>query len=106
MQFMREELIPDEESSALVRFRGPFIMPDWAGVEDNEFEYVIQESWKRLDSIAHEVYGDSQMMWVIAARNHLDLPSAQIYKGQKLKIPHRSWVESKLLPKGRALRSN
>ncbi len=106
MQFMKEELIPDEETSALVRFRGPFIMPDWQDVEENEFEYVVQESWKRLDSIAHEVYGDVHMMWVIAARNHMDLPSAQVYKGQKLKLPNRAWVESKLLPQGRTLRSN
>lgn len=106
MQFMKEELIPDKETSALVRFRGPFIMPNWDGVEENEFEHVVQESWSRLDTIANNVYGDSQMMWVIAARNHLDLPSSQIYKGQKLKIPNRAWVESKLLVQGRSLRRN
>jgi len=106
MQFMKEHLIFDSERDSLVRFRGPFIMPSWIGVEDNEFDYVVQENWITLYHIAKEAYDDPLLMFVIAARNHLDLPDAQLYKGQILKIPHADWVESKLLPQGRQLRSN
>ena len=105
MQFMKEYLIFDSECDSLVRFRGPFIMPDWAGVEDDEFEYVVENSWTSLDQLANNAYDDPLLMWVIAARNHLDLPDAQVYKGMKLKIPSKDWVESKLLQQGRVLRS-
>jgi len=105
MQFMKEHLIFDSESESLVRFRGPFIMPNWAGVEDNEFEYVVENTWTTLYQLANTAYDDPLMMWVIAARNHLDLPDAQVYKGQKLKIPSKDWVEGKLLQQGRMLRS-
>jgi|GEM_PF-2341675 len=104
MQFMKEHLIFDVERDSLVRFRGPFIMPDWTGVEDNESEYVVDESWTTLQQIANKEYKDPLMMYVIAARNHLDLPDAQLYKGMKLKIPNRDWVESKLLTQGLTLR--
>ena len=105
MQFMQEHLIFDSERNSLVRFRSPFIMPDWLGVEDNEYDYVVQAAWVTLYQIAYEAYEDAELMWVIAARNHLDLPDAQLYKGRKLKIPNRDWVEDVLLPQGRVLRS-
>jgi len=105
MQFMKEELIFDSETGSLVRFRGPFIMPDWSGVEDNESEYVVQETWTTLAQIANDEYGDPLLKFVIAARNHLDLPDVQLYKGKRLKVPSKSWVEGKLLQQGRVLRS-
>lgn len=106
MQFMREELIFDSERNSLVRFRGPFIMPNWLGVEDNEYEYEVDSSWVSLDQLAKSIYGDHVLMWVIAARNHLDLPDVQVYMGKKLKIPNKDWVEDTLLPQGRVLRGD
>jgi hypothetical protein len=105
MQFMKEYLIFDSETDSLVRFRGPFIMPNWSGVEDNEHDYVVAKNTTTLYEIAHEEYEDPLMMYVLAARNHLDLPDVQLFKGKKLKIPNRDWVESKLLTQGRALRN-
>lgn len=106
MNFMREHLIYDEEVSSAVRFWGMFEMPDWTGVEDNEFEYVVQDSWERLDIIAKKSYGKGKeaLDWVIAARNGLDLPAVQLYKGKRLKIPHLNWVESTLLSQGAFVR--
>jgi hypothetical protein len=104
MQFMKEYLLFDSEKNSLVRFRGPFIMPSWAGVEDNESEYVVDNSWTTLQQIANEVYGDPLLEFVISARNHMDLADAQMYKGKKLKVPNKDWVEDTLLPQGRALR--
>ena len=105
MNFMKEHLVHDSETESLVRFRSGFIMPDWTNVEDNEFDYVIDETWKTLYHVAQEIYGDPMLEFVIAARNHLDLPDAQVYKGLILKVPNKDWVESKLLPQGRTIRN-
>jgi len=103
MQFMREYLIYDVERDSLVRFRGGFIMPDWTDVQDNESDHIVVEN-ETLYQIADDAYGDPLLMYVLAARNHLDLPDAQLYKGMRLKIPNADWVESKLLPQGKTLR--
>jgi len=103
MQFMREYLIYDVERDSLVRFRGGFIMPDWTDVQDNESDHIVEEN-ETLYQIADDAYGDPLLMYVLAARNHLDLPDAQLYKGMRLKIPNADWVESKLLPQGKTLR--
>jgi hypothetical protein len=99
MRFMQEHLVYDKEVDSLVRFLGPFEMPDWTGVEENESDYLIEESWMRLDIIAKEKYGTDrhELQWVIAARNNLDLPDAQLLKGKVLKIPDKEWVDNKLL---------
>jgi len=104
MQFMKEYLIYDSENESYIRFRGMYIMPNWDGVEENEFDYVVEHSWTTLYQIAVEFYGDPVLMDVIAARNHMDLPDIQIYRGQVLKIPSKSWVRDKLLPQGGVLR--
>lgn len=103
MRFMREELVFDKESSSLVRFRGPFQMPDWTGVEDKEVDYVVENDWMRTDILAKRYYGYEELKWVINARNSLDLPDVQLYKGRKLKIPDREWVNTKLLPQYRTM---
>jgi len=105
MQFMREYLIHDSERDGLVRFRGPLIEPNWAGVEENESEYVVDDSWIALYHVARQQYGDPNLDWVIAMRNRLDLPDTQIYRGMTLKVPNRDWVEDTLLPQGVVLRS-
>lgn len=106
MQFMKEYLIHDSELSSLVRFRGPFIMPDWSGVEENESDYVVQESWEKIQYIANDVYGDVMLMWVIAARNDLDLPDVQLHRGMKLKIPNKDWVEDNLLTQSQFIKGS
>lgn len=108
MSFMREELIYDLEVESLVRFRGTFIMPSWDGVEDNETDYIVDDPNMRLDKLAAVYWGvdRQQLWWVIAARNHLDLPQVQLYKGRRLKIPSKEWVDNTLLPQARTLVDN
>ena len=106
MQYMKEYLIHDKERDGLVRFRGRFIMPDWSGVEEEEFDYIVKSPDVRLDIIANEYYGEPQLKWVIAARNKIDIPDVQLYKGRQLKIPARDWVERILLPQGIKLRKS
>lgn len=102
MRFMAEQLIFDLERESLVRFRGPFQMPNWDGVEETELDYRVDSPWVRLDILASKYYsGRVELWWVIAARNHLDLPDAQLYMGRRLKIPHEDWVDSILLPQAR-----
>jgi hypothetical protein len=103
MRFMEEHVVFDQERDALVRFRGMFTMPDWFGVEDNEDDYIVEDSWMRLDILAKRYYNDEELWWVIAARNHIDLPDAQMYKGRRLKIPRKDWVDRKLLPQAKNL---
>jgi hypothetical protein len=98
---MEEAVIWDLEQGSPVRFRMPFNMPNWEGVTDNEFEYIVDDSWIRIDILAKQFYGDEEMGWIIAARNNLDLPDVELYSGRSLKIPMRAWVERVLLRQGR-----
>ena len=105
MNFMREELEYDLEQESLVRFRGAFIMPSWDDVEDNEVEHVVEGPDERLDKIAAQYWGSArqELWWVIAARNEIDLPAVQLYKGRKLKIPTKEWVDNEFMPQSRTL---
>lgn len=100
MNFMPEQLAFDKESQTLIRWRAMFEMPDWTGVEDEETTFIIESSDDRLDKIAARFWGSDRqsMYWIIAARNHLDLPDVQLYKGRKLKIPSKNWIDTKFLP--------
>ena len=100
MPFMREQLIFDKAEGGLVRFRGMFEMPNWDGVEVDETTFVVEDSNDRVDKIAFRFWGvdRQELYWVISARNHLDLPDTQLYRGLKLKIPSKNWIDTKLLP--------
>jgi hypothetical protein len=100
MNFMPEELVYDKEVGSLIRFRSMFEMPNWNGVEEEEFTYIITGPDERLDKIAGKFWGSDrvELYWVIAARNSLDLPDVQLYKGRKIKIPSSNWIDTYLLP--------
>lgn len=100
MNFMPEQLAYDKEAGGLVRFRSMFEMPNWDGVEVEEITYIVDSANDRLDKIAARFWGSDrqEMYWIIAARNNLDLPDTQLYKGRKLKIPSRGWIDNKFLP--------
>lgn len=101
MRFQAETVIWDAEAGAPVRFRQPFVMPNWNGVTDNETDYIVADPWMRCDILAKRAYGSEELWWVIAARNDMDLPDVQLYLGRRLKIPQRAWVERTLLRQGR-----
>ncbi|MDD5510929.1 MAG: hypothetical protein PHI12_08965 [Dehalococcoidales bacterium] len=102
MNFMPEQVVYDEETDSTIRFRAMFEMPSWDGVEESERTYLVEGPDERLDKIAAAAWGEerSEMYWIIAARNNLDLPDVQLYKGRKLKIPSRNWIDTKFLPQG------
>ena len=96
-QFAQEYFLYDTEVSSKVRFLGAFEMPSFDDVINNEIEYEVDSSWVRLTHIANSMYGDEAFWWVIAARNGLDLPDADLYEGMKLKIPTKSYVMTKFV---------
>jgi len=100
MPFMPEQLVFDKAEDGLVRFRAMFEMPNWDGVEADEITFVVDDPNDRVDKIAARFWGNERqgLYWVISARNHLDLPDVQLYRGLKLKIPSKNWIETKLLP--------
>jgi len=100
MNFMPEQLVYDKGEDGLVRFRSMFEMPNWDGVEEDEITYVVDSGNDRLDKIAAAFWGvdRQEMYWIIAARNNLDLPDSQLYKGRKLKVPSRGWIDNRFLP--------
>lgn len=100
MNFMPEELVFDKETNSLVRFRRMFEMPNWDGVEEEEFTFVVEDPEDRLDKMAARFWGTErqELFWVIAARNSMDLPDANIRKGVRLKIPSKAWIDEYFLP--------
>ena len=49
--------------------------------------YVATETGDRLDSLAHQFYGDSSYWWIIASANNIhDAPFA-LDEGTELRIP-------------------
>jgi hypothetical protein len=100
MNFMPEELVYDKETGSLIRFRRMFEMPDWTGVEVEEKTFIVESPNDRLDKIAARFWGSErwELYWVIAARNNMDLPDANLRKGTRLKIPSVRWIDEHLLP--------
>jgi len=97
MNYMVEEVVFDRDKMSFVRFLNRFVLPNFTGVEQDEFEYVCQSEWERLDKLAKTYYGDERLWWVIAARNQMELPDASIYKGRLLKIPSSRFVFEKIV---------
>jgi hypothetical protein len=104
MNFMPEEIAFDKETSSVVRFRRMFEMPNWDGVEEDEHVFIVEDPADRLDKIADRFWGADrlELYWVIAARNNMDLPDANIRKGTRLRIPSRRWIDDKFLPQAQA----
>ena len=73
-----------------------FIPPE-IPASDNDSRHIVVAG-DRLDLIAHKYYGASMLWWIIAERNDISLPLAELRQGMELTIPARSTVE-KLLSK-------
>ncbi len=97
MNYMQEEVIYDSVKVAHIRFLNRFVFPDFSGAEQDEFEYVVQSNWERLDKIAKKYYGDEKLWWVIAARNGMELPDQSLYKGRKISLPSAAFVSAKIV---------
>ena len=61
--------------------------PDIPELPDDTFFEVTAEFEHRPDLIAHEIYGNEQLYWVIAFDNKMKDPFAQTTIGKILRIP-------------------
>ena len=64
--------------------------------ESNNDVIHIVASGERIDNIAYRYYGTPMLWWVIAERNDIDLPLAELRQGMRLVIPASSIIETLL----------
>jgi len=58
--------------------------------ENDLFLTLTQEQARRVDLIAHDYYGDSNLYWAILHANEIELPN-QLREGLEIRIP---WIET------------
>jgi nucleoid-associated protein YgaU len=57
---------------------------------------IVTEEEDRLDLLAYQFYGDSQLWWVIATYNNLTDIDTKLEPGLQLRIPARASVVTQL----------
>lgn len=85
----------DEDVDSDVLF---FDMADLPEIESqpDDIDYTVQaRDW--IDMLAATFYGDSLLWWVIAARNDLELPETELYRGRRIVIPSPRYVREVLI---------
>jgi len=98
LTFCGEEKAEDSELDAEVQFFTPFEAPADPDDEEQALEKEIEvQSTTRIDVLAKQLYGDEMLWWVIAWRNGLDLPDADLSPGMILAIPPPDYVRNTLL---------
>jgi hypothetical protein len=81
-----------------VIFWGQTEYPDIPISSDDTYIELNQQQARRIDLLAHDIYGDSGLFWIIMLANNIDLPN-QIREGMVLRLPARSTIDSILKPK-------
>lgn len=61
-----------------------------------DFTYTLKQG-DRLDKLAEKYYGDQQLWWVLAYRNDIVFPPAQVYAGRKITIVDPQFVLEELV---------
>ena len=75
---------------------GLYISPE-IPASDGDALHIVSAR-ERIDSISVKYYGTPMLWWVIADRNNLDLPQAELRQGMRLIIPASSVIDSILQP--------
>lgn len=73
-----------------------FIPPEIPS-SDSDTVHVVGAG-ERIDNISYKYYGTPLLWWVIAERNNIDLPLADLRQGLELTIPARSIIDNILQP--------
>lgn len=76
-----------------VLFWDQAFLPEIPFSDDDFYITLTQFQANRIDLIAHEYYGDAQMMWVILHANDVDLPN-QFVEGQTIRLPPKEMVST------------
>ena len=106
LKWMEEHAIYDSESGATIQFFGVFEPPDMTSASDGAMLIVVDDVNARADTLAAKWLGDPALGWVIALYNDLDVPDAELYRGQQLYIPSKQWVSDNILLQQRETRRN
>lgn len=65
--------------------------------DETDREYRIHEMYhRRPDKLAFDLYGDSDLWWVIAQRNNWEHPVFDCFKGKTILAPHPDRVKKLL----------
>lgn len=56
-------------------------------LSDND-TYAVTQTGDRLDTLAHQFYGDSSLWWIIATANNIHDATFAVADGTILRIPH------------------
>jgi hypothetical protein len=92
---------PSEETTTanedVLTFWGMFVPPE-IPESDGDIEHVIRAG-ERLDALALTYYRDEQLSWVIAVRNGMDLPDAQMVIGATITVPDPQVVLTQIVTK-------
>jgi nucleoid-associated protein YgaU len=49
--------------------------------------YIVTQGGDRLDTIAHQMYGDSSLWWIIASANNIHDATFAVPDGTTLRVP-------------------
>ena len=93
MRFMKQEETPVAEGVAIT-FLGFLEFPDLPE-SDGDIDHTVEVS-DRLDILAQRHYQDELLFYVIAIRNNLDLPDADLNVGDKIVIPDPVVVRARI----------
>jgi nucleoid-associated protein YgaU len=94
IKFMSIEETEIGSTGVIVTFLGFFEPPEFPD-SDGDIDYTIEDR-DRLDTLAQRVYGDELLWWVIAVRNNIDLPDAELNPGDQIVIPDPVVVRSRV----------
>lgn len=95
--WLREESflrLYDGELGAEVAFHD-FAEPVEIPASDRDIP-IVATARTRLDLLAYQYYGTPYLWWVIAQRNEMDNPVAEVYPGRRILVPDPDAVRARL----------
>ncbi len=94
MKFMPIEESEIGDTGVIVTFLGFFDPPEFPD-SIGDIDHTV-EDLDRLDSLALDFYDEQELFWVIAVRNNIDLPDADLNAGDRIIIPDPVLVRSRV----------
>lgn len=94
MKFMSQEESEIGDTGVIVTFLGFFDPPEFPD-SVGDIDYTVEDG-DRLDTLALTHYDDEELFWVIAVRNNIDLPDAELNAGDRIIIPDPVLVRSRI----------
>lgn len=74
--------------------------PEVPLADDDTYIQLTQSQAHRIDLIAYDFYGQSELMWAIMLANNIDYPN-QLVEGAVIRIPSITTIDSLLAQTGK-----